>query len=89
MNVWSGLTVVLVWAWKHLGQVAAEAVAAAEKHQVLADGTLTNEELEQIAVDLLRPHVPLPESILRALIRRVCRRRKRAEPKIADAEGAS
>lgn len=65
-------------------RVAAEAVALAEKAN--ADGKLSNEELEEIAVAAMRTIKPLrvvPEIFIRLAIRQICARRKKAAGKLA------
>lgn len=75
--IWSAILVAGTWAVKHLGAVAAEAVAYAEKAGILEDGRLSNEELEALAVEIAGRRLPLvPRSLLRWAIRRVCRWRK-------------
>jgi hypothetical protein len=72
-----------VWLYKHARAVAAEAALAAEKRQVLADGVLTNEELEAIAVDVIRKRRPwIPEAGAKLLIAWACRAAKRLKPEV-------
>lgn len=77
-QVWPWLAAAGAWVWKHARAVVAEAVALAERQQVLADGRLTHEELEGIAVAVVQKRLPLvPVFAVRWAIRRVCKWRKK------------
>lgn len=66
-----------LWLWKHGRAVVAEAVAASEKENVFADGKLSNEELEKIAIAVVKKRLPgVPTFAIRWAIRRLCAWRK-------------
>jgi hypothetical protein len=83
-HIWSVLAAAGAWAIGRIPglvrSLAAEGVAYAQKYY--GDGHLSDQELEEVAVDYARKHVPwLPDAVVRVAIREVCRRRKAARQK--------